>query len=98
MQLFKRHIISTAFLFLYFSWWLLILCSNYFNDRPNRNICGLPILGVVFITLFIVVVYLAVLSLKISSSKEPKQTDYMIFLGFVLFPAILGIIYILSGL
>ena len=96
MQIFKRHILSTIFLTIYFVWWLGFISWFAFGNSNSPNSCGAVNGALVVWTAIIVIVNFLTLLVKILITKGQNRADYMKFIGMVLFPVLLLMMYLLS--
>ena len=92
MNLFKRHVLFTIFLFLYLFWILFVILWFKTGTSNYPNSCGAANGGLIILTLLVILIYTIVIILKIIFSKTENRIDYLKILGLTIILPILFII------
>lgn len=93
MSVFRRHIVSSIFLCLYFLWWMYMLQYIYI-PRPDAPVCDFsPVLFLVF-TALLGGIYVIAFLIKYIITDKTKKSDYLIFLQMVIWPIVLAALYL----
>ena len=81
MNLFRRHLFSTIWLFVYFSWWSF---GSYHlvSTKGSEIVCRNDFVGILFISIVSFVLYNLILLFLIITEKN-KRLDYFKFLIIV---------------
>ncbi len=95
MQIFKRHITSTVFLFLYALWWVHFFYWFAYDAAKYPNSCGAANGGLIVLSLLVVAGYSLTTFILTLASKGQKRVDYLIFFVLVLLPILYVIGYLL---
>ncbi len=97
MKILKRHTTSTFLIGVYFLWWPFVIYYYFSLTAHIKPACDFSPLGIVFISLFLGFIYASGFLLKSLTTKEPSSTDYLIFLGLITLPLVLGGLYLMSN-
>jgi len=94
MSIFKRHTKSFIFLGLYFIWCLLVLYYYFSRPKPTMPTCDFSPILIIPISFLMGIIGIIGFSIKSFTSKEQQRIDYIIFLGIVIIPVIIGGFYL----
>jgi uncharacterized membrane protein len=89
-HIFKRHKTSSIVLLLYCIWWLWIVSYFLFPTQYAGPICDFRPVAMVLGSATGGLGLSVGFTIKSILSKEPERFDYLLFLGFVSFPLVLG--------
>jgi len=97
MDILKRHAKSKSLLGLYFLWWIFVLYYCFSLTKQIKPTCDFSPLAIGFISLLLGFIYAAGFLIKSITTKEPNKTDYLIFLGLITSPLVIGGLYVMSN-
>ena len=97
MDILKRHTKSKLLLGLYFLWWTFVIYFCLSLTKQIKPTCDFSPLAVVFISLLLGFIYTTGFLIKSLTTKEPNKTDYLIFLGIITLPIVIGGLYVMSN-
>jgi hypothetical protein len=97
MDILKRHAKSKFLLWLYFLWWAFVLYYCFSLHKPIKPADDFSAFAIALICLIWGFIYAIGLTIKSLTANEPDKTDYLIFLGLITFPLIVGGIYVMSN-
>lgn len=95
MTIFKKHIISTIFLGLYFVWWTFVIYWFDAGSAVSPQSCGAANGTIVMLTFLFIALYILMLIIKIAITNRHERWDYLKFLGLVFIPAIIMTLFLL---
>jgi len=95
LNLFAKHKLSAAFLVVYTLWWLFIIFYYLFrSEQPEHDYSGLIF---TLISVIIAIFYSAAFLVKYLTTNDVLKTDYLVFIGFVSIPLVIGGFWIMSN-
>jgi hypothetical protein len=97
MDILNRHTKSKYLLGLYFLWWTFVTYYCFSLTNHIKPTCDFSPLGIIFISMLLGFIYSTCFIIKSFTSKEPIKTDYLIFLGLITFPLIIGGMYLMTN-
>jgi hypothetical protein len=97
MDILRRHTKSKVLLGLYFLWWIFVLYYCFSLTKQIKPTCDFSPLAIVFISLLLGFTYAIVFFIKSLTTREPNKTDYLIFLGLITLPLVIGGLYVMSN-
>jgi len=96
MDILKRHTKSKLLLGLYSLWWTFVLYYCFSLTKHIKPTCDFSPLAIVFISMLLGLIYTLGFLIKSLTTKEPNKTDYLLFLGVITFPLLVGGLYVVS--
>ena len=97
MDILKKHSKSKLLLGLYFLWWTFVLYYCFSLTNQIKPTCDFSPLAIVFISLLLGFIYAIGFLIKSLTTGEPNKTDYLIFLGLITIPLVIGGLYVMSN-
>ena len=97
MDILKRRPKSTILLGLYFLWWTFVIYYCFSLTKHIKPTCDFFPFGIVLISSLLGFIYVLGFLIKSLATKEPNKTDYLTFLGLIIFPLIMGGFYVMSN-
>ncbi len=97
MNILKRHTKSTFLLGIYFLWWSFIIFYCFSIIKHITPVCDFSSIAIVFISFLLGLIYALGFLIKSYTTREPYRTDYLIFLGIITLPLVIGGFYVISN-
>jgi hypothetical protein len=96
MDILKKHTKSTIFLGIYALWWAFVLYYCFCTAKNIKPTCDFSPIAFVFVSFILGLIYSIGFLIKSLTVGEPEKTDYLIFLGMIMLPLIIGGFYVMS--
>lgn len=89
----NKYRFSFGWLLLYYAWWVylcfrMLSLSSQLPDEPFPWIMA---------SIVLVLLYSAAFIIQIVRKREPERTSYIVFLGIVKLPAVIGFFFLAAG-
>jgi hypothetical protein len=82
---------------IYLFWWVFIIYYYFLKPPPTQPTCDFSPILFIYLTPIAGVLYSVIFLIKSLTSKKTLSRDYLIFIGIVILPLIIGGLYVMGN-